>query len=384
MKFALLIECILIFTSSTKLLAQEKKCFRIENVRIFQNGQFLEGMDVLVHGELINQIGKKINSDCQTIDGNGKTLLPGLVNAHVHAWIPYHLKNAVNFGVYTLQDMHSMNETTASLKAFADQHGYAKLYGAGYAATVQNGHGTQFGYEVPVIDGRRNCFDFVDQQIKAGVDHIKIIFEPAAATLTLSQIDSLISRTHFYGKKAVVHVTSVADALAVARLGADGLVHIWRDRPMTDAEMQEIISSGIFIIPTLSVLEKGAAYLEDKGRISKGMSEKQLLNEVLKLYKGGVTILAGTDPPNFQLDYGKSLHHEMALLQASGIPVADVLKSATINPYKVYGYDYNGVEAGEKASFFMIDGNPESDISNTENILIRWMNGKIVEELNDY
>lgn len=383
MKFTL---CLLITLTwcTIEVQAQAEGCFQIENVRIFQNGQFKEGMDLLVKGELITQVASEIKSDCQTIDGKGKTLLPGLVNAHVHAWIPYHLKNAVNFGVYTLQDMHSQNETTASLKEFGQQHGFAKLYGAGYAATVENGHGTQFGYEVPVINKHISCYDFVDQQVEAGADHIKIIFEPAAATLTLSQIDSLIQRTHMYDKKAVVHVSSVADALAVVRLGADGLVHIWNDRPTTDAELQEIASSGVFIVPTLAVLEKGAAYLKKKRITFERMSEKQLLDEVFKLYEAGVTILAGTDPPNFQLDYGKSLHHELALLRASGIPAADVLKCATSNPYEVYGYRYNDIETGEKASFFMVEGNPESDIKQTENILFRWMNGKIVKELNDY
>ncbi|MEL6556694.1 MAG: amidohydrolase family protein [Bacteroidota bacterium] len=383
MKFTLLILTVLVWCT-VEVQAQTDGCFQIENVRIFQNGQFKEDMDLLVEGELIVEVASEIKSDCQTIDGSGYTLLPGLVNAHVHAWIPYHLKNAVNFGVYTLQDMHSLNETTASLKDLGQQHGFAKLYGAGYAATVEKGHGTQFGYEVPVINKERSCYDFVDQQVAAGVDHIKIIFEPAAATLTIAQIDSLIQRTHKHGKKAVVHISNLEDALSVIRLGADGLVHIWRDRPMTDIELEEVASSGVFIVPTLTVLEKSAAYLKKKRITYKRMSEKELLDEVFKLYEAGVTILAGTDPPNFQLDYGKSLHHELALLRASGIPATDVLKSATSNPYQVYGYRYNDIETGEKASFFMVEGDPQSDIKQTENILFRWMNGKIVNELNDY
>ena len=47
--------------------------------------------------------------------------------------------------------------------------------------------------------------------------------------------------------------------------------------------------------------------------------------EIKRVYEAGITILTGTDPPNYGLDYGKSLHNELALLRASGIPTTDVL-----------------------------------------------------------
>lgn len=376
---------VILALNSTTVNSQTQKvdCFLIDNVRVFQDGKFLEEIDVLVKGAEIVGIDEEINSKCPRIDGEGKTLLPGLVNAHVHAWIPYHLQNAVQFGVFTLQDMHSLNETTAQLKLMSNQTGFAKLFGAGYAATVAGGHGTQFGYEVPVIGGNRNCYEFVDDQVNAGVDHIKIIFEPAASTLSLAQIDSLIKRTHFHDKKAVVHISSADDALVVARLGADGLVHMWRDRQMTTTELKEIASSGTFIIPTLSVMEKAIAYLKEKGIDRRRMTTNEMLEEVKRIYDAGITLLAGTDPPNFGLDYGESLHHELELMSQSGIPSIEVLKSATSNPYQVYGYEFKGIKVGEEATFILVDGNPEKKISDTQNILIRWMKGIEIEKLNE-
>ena len=132
MKFTLLILIVLVWCT-IGVQAQTTKCYLIENVRELQNGQFKEDMDLLVEGELIVEVASEIKSDCQTIDGSGNTLLPGLVNAHVHAWIPYHLKNAVNFGVYTLQDMHSMNESMKQMQSLRGQIGYANFFGAGYA-----------------------------------------------------------------------------------------------------------------------------------------------------------------------------------------------------------------------------------------------------------
>jgi len=382
--FIVIILVISMLCKTMPLVGKQKRCFVIRGVKVYQESGFTDNVDVLVENGVIQQISNNIQSSCKVIEGSGKTLLPGLVNAHVHAWLPYHLKNALNHGVYTLFDMHSLNETTLQLRQVNKEEGYASLYGAGYAATVKGGHGTQFGYEVPVIGGDRSCYDFVDGQVAAGLDYIKIIYEPAAPTLSFVQVDSLIQRAHFHGKKAVVHISSANDALEVVRLGADGLVHLWRDRQMSDTELQKIANAGVFVIPTMSVLEQAIDFIAEKGLNRKVLTKTAMLEEVRRLSEIQVPILTGTDPPNFGLDYGKSLHHELQLMQQAGIAVDQVIKSATMVPYREFGYEYHGIKEGKKASFFLINGDCEIDISNTENVLIRWVNGKEIEELKEF
>ncbi len=352
--------------------------FLIKDVKVFTNNQLIANQDVLVKEGSIVEIRKGIEDNIPRINGTGKTLIPGLTNAHVHAWIPYHLVNALQFGVYTLIDLHSLNEISNQLKALNLKDGYANLYAAGYAATVSGGHGTQFGFQVPVIGKGNNCYQFIDQQVAAGLDHIKIIYEPARATLQLTQIDSLIQRAHHYKKKVIVHISNAKEALDVARLGADGLAHIWRDRPMTTAERIEFSELETFVIPTLTVLEKGLAYKKEKKMANKGMRMAEILEEVKLLHDLGVTLLAGTDPPNFELDYGRSLHRELALLKAAGLSTVEVLRTTTSNIEKALNYHSFSIEKGAKANFILLQGDIEKDVSISKLIASKWVEGTVM------
>src|SRR5579864_7436229 len=80
--------------------------FAISSVRVFDGSQTLEGVDVLVEDGLIKAMGKDIviPSGVRLIDGRGKTLLPGLIDAHVHSFGPSR-QDALRFGVTTELDM---------------------------------------------------------------------------------------------------------------------------------------------------------------------------------------------------------------------------------------------------------------------------------------
>ncbi|UWX54973.1 hypothetical protein NYZ99_20010 [Maribacter litopenaei] len=80
------------------------------------------------------------------IDGAGKYIIPGLVNAHVHASKEEDLKSGYPFGILYLLNMHTgLEEREANWKKITkDSIGYSILYGSGHAATVPNGHPTQF------------------------------------------------------------------------------------------------------------------------------------------------------------------------------------------------------------------------------------------------
>ena len=382
MRLFILITSLVIVLQSAQ--ARQSGSFLIREVTVFQAGSFIEKLDVLVENGTIKKIGKGLKSNDLVVAGEGQTLLPGLVNAHVHAWLPYHLYNAAWNGVMYVHDMHSTNESADALRKLRGEAQFADFSGPGFAATVAKGHETQFGYEVPVIGPGRSCYQFIDAQIAAGADHIKIIYEPAAPTLTLEQVDSLISRTHWHGKKAVVHISKADDAMKVMRLGADGLVHIWRDRQLTDEEMSEFASSGIFVVPTLAVTEKVASYYEQKQIDKPVITRLQMLEELRRAYEAGVTLLTGTDPPNFGLDYGQSLHHEIALFVEAGIPVSEVLQSATVYPHEVYGHPVPTISEGMPATFFLVKGDPREDIKVTTNISKRWKGGTLIEESKEY
>ncbi|MEL7147551.1 MAG: amidohydrolase, partial [Bacteroidota bacterium] len=179
-------------------------------------------------------------------------------------------------------------------------------------------------------------------------------------------------------------ISNADDAMAVMRRGADGLVHMWRDRQLTDEELTEFASSGTFVIPTLSVIELVTAYYKDQQIDRAILSREQLLSELKRVYDAGIMLLTGTDPPNFGLDYGESLHHEIGLFAESGIPVVDVLKSATVYPHEAYDRPAMVIEEGMPATFFLAAGDPRTDIANTRRISMRWKRGAFIEESKEY
>ena len=91
--------------------------FVIHNVRIFDGSRVIKKGDVWVRNGLIQAVGAKVKapSGARLIDGTGKTLLPGLIDAHVHTWgdAP---RQALIFGVTTELDMFSDYKYAAKIK----------------------------------------------------------------------------------------------------------------------------------------------------------------------------------------------------------------------------------------------------------------------------
>jgi cytosine/adenosine deaminase-related metal-dependent hydrolase len=121
----------------------------------------------------------KIPPGAQLVDGEGLTLLPGLIDAHTHDLRRPLLRQALMLGVTTDLEMFTpwpqfaaeMRREQAEGRA-ADR---ADLFSAGICVTAPGGHGTQFGVAIPTIDGPAQAQAFVDARIAEGSDYIKIV-----------------------------------------------------------------------------------------------------------------------------------------------------------------------------------------------------------------
>jgi hypothetical protein len=109
-------------------------------------------------------------------DGTGQTLVPGLIDAHTHAWNEDQLRAALVFGVTTELDMMAQPSAMKALKQYAQGHmDVADVRSAGAAATAPGGHGTEYGFKVPTLSAPAEAQRFVDARIAEGSDYIKII-----------------------------------------------------------------------------------------------------------------------------------------------------------------------------------------------------------------
>ena len=130
-------------TPSAVKPAQE---FVIRSVRVFDGSRVIPRTDVWVHDGRIRAIGTHVSASAavHAIDGTGKTLLPGLIDSHVHTWGTA-LEQALVFGVTTALDMFTdfrYAERVKKEQAAGKGLALADLRSAGTLVTAPKGHGT--------------------------------------------------------------------------------------------------------------------------------------------------------------------------------------------------------------------------------------------------
>jgi len=339
--------------------------FVIKDVKLFDGEQLIEKTSVHVKDGRIYKIGTNLATNVPQIAGQGKMLLPAFTNAHVHVFSMLGLMQAAKAGVMNLFDMHGVEMAQSGLKRYNDSTLFATLYSAGAAATAPEGHGTQFGFPSPTLTKPEEASAFVTERIQAGADYIKIIVEPWKATLDRPTITALIQASHKQGRKAVVHISTLDDATFVLGEHADGLVHLWWDQKLSEATLRTLAQEEeFFVIPTLLTSIRALKNIRAANPTASYLTDDELLVEVKKLYDAGIPILVGTDPPNVGINYGDDLYEEMALLVRAGIPMLEVLKSATSVPMVQFGIAQKGmIKVGYSADMILVDGDVTKDLN---------------------
>ncbi|MBV8546196.1 MAG: amidohydrolase family protein [Acidobacteria bacterium] len=384
----------------------------ITNVRLFDGTKVIPHATVLIDGTRIAAAGATVAvpKDANVIDGNGKTLLPGLIDSHTHVF-PGSLERALRFGVTTELDMFTSLRTLDPLRAEQAKGSVtnrADVYSAGTLVTVAGGHGSEY-FPIPTFKTGDDPQAFVDARIAEGSDYIKLIVETGEAygmklpTLSKSDLTALIAAAHKRGKMAVVHISTLAGARDAIDAGADALVHIFADK-VPDAGFGAFVAAHhAFVVPTLTVNESttgigSGTSLNTDAHLAPYLNADEMTNlktsfpkakdlsldnayaAVRQLKAAGVPILAGTDAPNPGTAHGASMHREMELLVRSGLTPLEALTAATSLPAKQFKLNDRGrVAAGLRADLLLVDGDPTTDILATRNIAGVWKNGAMLD-----
>ncbi len=400
---------ILILALTTSLRAD----LLFRNARVFDGTRVLEATDVLVRDGKIAAVGKGLEG-AQVIDASGKTLIPGLIDAHTHAFGDA-LEQALIFGVTTELDMftdarmaQAMREEQKAGRASAR----ADLFSAGTLVTAPGGHGTEYGMPIPTIKAPDEAQAFVDARIAEGSDWIKIVLDDGKAygrsmpTVGVDTMRAVIEAAHRREKLAVVHTGTLADARAAIDAGADGLVHLFVDRD-PDPELGRFVAKHrAFVIPTLVVLKGitgvgGGATLVDDARVNPYLnasatgvlkrgfprrpsappvSYESAEKSIKQLLAAKVPILAGSDSPNPGTAHGAALHRELELLVAAGLTPTQALAAATSNPANAFRVKDRGrIAKGLRADLVLVNGDPTRDITATRDIAGVWKGGVPVD-----
>ena len=351
-------------------------------------------------------------STANSVNLTGKYIIPGLFDMHAHVGnvlkdsynqneSEYMLRMLLTNGITTIRNPGGPTEQSVALRENASEGKIAgpQIFTAGQLLNTPD-------IPVPFVEKQVQTEQDVRQEVRtqaaAGVDYIKLY-----VGLTPDLVEAAIDEAHINGKKVVGHLymTSWTDA---ANLGIDALTHgvpvspfllseadrqeflefgdhpfnhlLWLDLvdlngPEINNMISALVNNDIPVDPTLDIYEI----------ITKESQHQYLWPKVLQLtkmlYDNGVTILSGSDIPNFDLVPGASLHHELELLVEAGISPLEIIKIATRNGAHALGIEeeVGTVEAGKQADMIILSDNPLDDISNTMKIEAVINNGHFIK-----
>ncbi|RFU43228.1 amidohydrolase family protein [Actinomadura logoneensis] len=394
----------------------------ITNARVFDGEKDLGVQTVVIDGARIARVGGDVPEGCETVDGSGATLLPGLIDAHVHS-APGSLALALRFGVTTELEMQGMN-TRENRGLITEDDTVADVRSAGFAITPPGGHPSELMPEgfrpkwdlppvmplMPFSTTPEEAAAFVPQLLARGSDFIKFMIDdgsmeghPGLPMLDQSTVSAGVAEAKKYGALTVAHALTVDATRMAAEAGVDGLTHVFMDQPHSAEIIDLIKDAGMFVIACVSLNASmmgitGSA-LADDPRVAARLDAKwdetlrssynrypqgkleDVYATVRALDEAGVDVLAGTDvsmPETFfgGLAHGASLHQELQHLVAAGLTPARALRAATATTARRFRLSDRGrIAEGLRADLLLVDGDPTSDISDTLNTRAVWRRG---------
>ncbi|KAL8276667.1 hypothetical protein RQP46_010935 [Phenoliferia psychrophenolica] len=397
----------------------------------FSNVRLFDGYDVHQHSHVLVEAGKiaalsstpfAVPSGATLVDGTGKTLLPGFIDAHVHAQAPA-LEQNILFGVTTCLDMFSMPDWMDDLRiSAASSNAVADIRSGSCGGTVLKGHpsmliGPFFPRQFPTIATVEDIPGFVADRVKEGADYIKFIVDDGTAlshhgqpTLSADMAKALVQEAHKHGLMAICHALDHKAAGIAVDAGVDGLIHVWYDTPSAPDIVEKIVKAGIWVTSTIVTLGAlageltGANLATDSNAMSQlpvalhgniqccwidhkiePASTANALANIRALHEAGVPILCGTDACGILglgAVYGVSFHGELRYLVEAGLTPIEALRTGTSIPAVKFGLKDRGfVRAGFNADLVLVNGDPTTAIEDAVKIDSVWRNGEKVDRV---
>ena len=397
-------------------------CGRLVDTR---NGKTLTEMTIIIHGNLIDKVEKgyvdRKNAEDMLIDLKSKTVLPGLIDMHVHlegesnphSYVePFTLNEAdiafkavgyaertLMSGFTTVRDLGGTGVNTALRDAI--NNGLIKgprIYSAGRAIASTGGHADPTngwkddlmgdpGPELGVVNSVEDARKAVRQRYKNGADVIKITATGGVLSLaksssnpqfTVEEIKAICETAKDYGMHVAAHAHG-DEGMQRAILG--GVKTIEHGTLMSEETMEMMISHDVYLVPTITAGKEVTDNAQIKGYYPDVVVPKALevgpkiQGTFGKAYKKGVKIAFGTDAGVFT--HGEN-NREFAYMVEAGMPPMEVIQAATFTNAFVLGNNKIGViETGMFADIVAVDGDPLADINVMNKVIFVMKNGVI-------
>lgn len=391
------------------------KATLIRNIRIIDgiSDKPLEGHAVLVVGERIERIGTEtelLNTsdmppNLETVDGGGRTLIPGLINAHEHltwrrtpgSWTDRvvsrspswfiargagHALLSIKEGVTTVRDVGAKDDSALVLRD-AIEAGILvgpRILSCRQTIAITGGH----AYETSVVaDGADAVRQAVREQILLGANFIKLMASggavaknrdfPWSPQFTDEEMRAAFEEAHRQDRLTTVHCHPAAQIRAAVEAGADCIEH----GALIDEPTAEFLAErNIPLVPTLAAKESflvhGERYKRDPESIEKIRRDRPAtIDKWGKIRATGVRLIAGVDSLG-------DLNLELSLFVEIGMTPHQAIVSATSHAAAAIGMEdqVGSLEVGKFADMVLVNGDPLQDIDRLKDIVWTMKGGR--------
>ncbi|MGA3236620.1 MAG: amidohydrolase family protein [Bryobacteraceae bacterium] len=415
---------VLPLTLAGALAAQTARPIVVHAARLIdvETGRVVAPAEVLVRGGRIAEAGTSVThpAGAETIDLGGRTLLPGLIDAHVHLFLHPGAED-----LQTVQESVPQRTILAVLAAKDDlMAGFTAerdmgTEGAGSADTaVRNAidrglvPGPRLrvsGNAIDLLGGHEDAINFnpeqrvlsnatyansaaqlvevMRQQYKEGADFTKI-YETGKDSLvdgrlstpyqyTEEELTAAVKEAARVGKRVAVHATGEPGTLYAARAGVASIDHAHQ---LSDETMRLMKERQIFAVPTFTISEYFADHAATPAMEA---YERKMLDlhaqEFRKQLAAGVPMAAGSDVGPFP--HGTQAREFVLMVKYGMTPLA-ALQAGTVNGARLLGWQgqIGAVKAGYLADIIAVEGNPLEDIAALQKVAFVMKDGVVFRQ----
>ena len=255
----------------------------ISGARVFDGNDALGVASVTVEDGVVTAVRPGSDDGTGDVDGRGMTLLPGLIDAHVHLRGAGNLGQDLRHGVTTVLDMFSAPpQFTAMLRRRAQvRTDEADLRSSGLMAGAVDGWPAVMlppdpsGWRMPGLSGPQDAEQFVNDRVREGSDYLKIFVENSAdvtrPTLSPETVAAVCAAARSHGLQTVAHAPTRWAFRTALEAGVDVLTHVPLDGPLYDADL-----AGLVVCPTLTMMRA----LADTASTHELLADPRLLAEL--------------------------------------------------------------------------------------------------------
>jgi imidazolonepropionase-like amidohydrolase len=346
--------------------------------------------DLRIDGGRIDAVGDlDPRADERVVELAGKTLLPGLVDAHVHFSLSgetsvepivdmsdaelalveaRNARKTLTAGITGVRTMGARGVDLDLQRAVerGDVTG-PRMVANDRSITITGGHGHHLGRE---IDGPIDARKAVREQVKRGAQFIKFMTtggvttpgtDPDTVALTDDELDALVDETHRHGLHAATHVHGAEGAKAAALAGVDTIEH---GTFLDDEAIELLVSEDVTLVPTLSapyyIVRNVEWATPDSARKTEHIYERHL-ESFARAVDAGVRIAGGTDAGT-PFNYHGSNAAEVAFMIEHGLSPRGAIAAMTETAAETVGLDGCGtLNPGTHADLLVVSGDPLTD-----------------------